>query len=151
MCRFDSWRCSNHHYGHLLWLFCRAGVVTIIRWVCRHFQCFYSWSLLCKRTVVWPGVFTLSGEIYMVLYVTTISDVVAAYCIQSVSVKVLMEIVRLLRTVKLVFHCTSVCVLGCALASVPLPLALWYSADLHPLYLWRRSCKLVVWSTVLKI
>lgn len=77
----------------------------------------------------------LLGEIYMVLYVTTISDVVAAYCIQSISVKVLMEIVRLLRTVKLVFHCTSVCVLGCALASVPLPLALWYSADLHPLYL----------------
>ena len=34
-------------------------------------------------------------------YVTTISDVVAAYCIQSISVKVLMEIVRLLRTLTL--------------------------------------------------
>ena len=88
-----------------------------------------------------PGVFTLSGEIYMVLYVTTISvatisDVVAAYCIPVHKCEGLGGNRERSPYCKArVPLCTSVCVLGCALASVPLPLALWYSADLHPLYL----------------
>jgi len=30
MCRLDSWRSPNPHYGHLLWLFLWTGVVTLL-------------------------------------------------------------------------------------------------------------------------
>ena len=140
MCRLDSWRSPNFHYGHLLWLFLWTGVVTLLGEFVTllAFQVIES-LVLMQTNIIWPWWLTLLGEIVHGTLCTTLSSV----CHIAISVMVMPEITR-----SLFCKARVSCYLGLCLL-VPAFLAHRTRPTLHPWCL--CTCKLVIRSTAFNI